>query len=686
MVAPSSQRARRTAASAARDAISTAAARSAALLLEEEQEEEEEEGLRAPGRRASSSPSRRRTTMGKRVSYAEVPIDADEVEPPDEGDERVSGPDDDEEEEDADGEVDEDVLMADATDRQTDDLLETASVSSGDATPTTARRNRRSRAPAAAVVGGGRTGKARRKGKAPTSRTAKAVGMEDGAAAVEDEEDVQVVEEPAGTPVSAANASANGAEITQHKVKGILYDVINDEIEMEEDPRGETKVDTNGRLLGGREYKVWTLTSSDRSDPDRLYALSIDIARTVGFSDSSVMLRRLPMLVKVSMTPPEKEQAIEAGKVSTSMRLRSVTMIPIRNVYKYLGAKIVKDGRYVTDDYYEEAAKEECAENGIEPNSLVPDRPFAVEQDHTDRGGAGERSVGAPFYFPGGPTTHWGGAGWNPWHGAGQGNKRAKLQSQGLTRDNWMWRMAREARDREREIREAGEQRMLDFTQDRLAVFHEQYVAEENTQAARPSTKHEEDTTMTIGTVGPAEQGQQQGLPLAQDVAGLFAHDDAFRQRYRQVTHTPSNVPFDEGQLAGEIRDVGSVIVESRAETASRQGRRPIKLKPGVYRGMYEPHTNVPHVRQDLQPTWASMDKIALLPQVETKRSRFRWDPDYTFASTLTLRRIGPSASAVYSLDYAFETSQDEGRDEVVQRERLVREAVEWERQMSQGV
>lgn len=79
------------------------------------------------------------------------------------------------------------------------------------------------------------------------------------------------------------------------------------------------------------------------------------------------------------------------------------------------------------------------------------------------------------------------------------------------------------------------------------------------------------------------------------------------------------------------------------------------------------------------------MNKIALLPQVETKRSRFRWDPDHTFASTLTLRRIGPSASAVYSLDYAFETAQEEGQDEVAQKERMVREAVEWERQ-TQGV
>lgn len=107
----------------------------------------------------------------------------------------------------------------------------------------------------------------------------------------------------------------------------------------------------------GREYKVWTLKSKDRNDPERLYALSIDVARTVGFADSSFMLRRLPLLVKVQMTASEKEQAVEAGRVSNSLKYRSVTMIPIRNVYKYLGAKIVKgesllerrSGRQLTD-------------------------------------------------------------------------------------------------------------------------------------------------------------------------------------------------------------------------------------------------------------------------------------------------------------------------------------------------
>ncbi|KAJ9092101.1 hypothetical protein QFC21_006967 [Naganishia friedmannii] len=650
MVNPSGQRVRRTAASAARDAISTAARIHSAALLEDEQVERD-----SPSPSSGGGGGRRRTTLGKRVSYAEVPVDAD-----DNGDDLVLG---DEENDEGVDKDDQDVDMDDGT---AIDLDETGSVSSGDATPTTTRTQRRTRAPAA-----GRGGK-RRRGKAKMARSgsARETGTEDdqdhndAANDGDDGEDAQQAAEEAGTPIGA-----DAAEITQHKVKGVLYDVINDEIEMEEDPRGETKVDADGRLLG-----------------DRLYALSIDIARTLGFTDSSVMLRRLPMLVKVSMTPSEKEQAIEAGKVQSSMRLRSVTMIPVRNVYKYLGAKIVKDGRYVTDDYYEEAAREECAENGIEPNSLVPDRPFAVEQDTADRtiGGAygAERSIGAPFYFPGGPTTHWGGAGWNPWHNAGQGNKRAKLHGQGFTRDNWMWKMAQEAKEREREIREARERRMVDFSGERLTVFSEQYAGDEQS-AMKYGNNNTDAATTTNGTTNQQE-AERRTAPLAQDLAGLFQQDDAFRQRYRQATNSQSGT-FDASQLVGGVGDVGSVVVETRAETMARHGQKAIKLKPGVYRGMYEPHTNTPHVRQDLQPTAASMDKVALLPQVETKRSRFRWDPDHTFASTLTLRRIGASASAVYSVDYAFEASPQEDRDEVDQKERMVKEAVEWERQ-TQGL
>jgi hypothetical protein len=42
------------------------------------------------------------------------------------------------------------------------------------------------------------------------------------------------------------------------------------------------------------------------------------------------------------MSDADKEQAADAGRITMSMKSRLVTMIPMRNVFKYLGAKIVK--------------------------------------------------------------------------------------------------------------------------------------------------------------------------------------------------------------------------------------------------------------------------------------------------------------------------------------------------------
>jgi hypothetical protein len=66
MAPPTGQRARRTAASAARDAISNAARLQSAAILEQEQEDNVVQG--------------RRRGLSKRVSYAEIPIDVDDLE------------------------------------------------------------------------------------------------------------------------------------------------------------------------------------------------------------------------------------------------------------------------------------------------------------------------------------------------------------------------------------------------------------------------------------------------------------------------------------------------------------------------------------------------------------------------------------------------------------------------------
>ncbi|GHJ89039.1 hypothetical protein NliqN6_5441 [Naganishia liquefaciens] len=635
-----SQRSRRTAASAARDAISTAARLQSALIAEQERE-------RVGGGRRG---------LSKRVSYVEVPVD--EVDPEGEGSD-VEGS----------GGVEGDVVV----DGQDDvgEELETGSISSEEAIASASRGRVRSR-------GRGRArGKGRVRGKARSAsnsvqRTNEDEEDDEAEAEVDGAEDDDEAAPDGGTP----SRQVNSGKVKYHKVKGVTYEVIDDEIEMEEDPRGEQKIDAKGRLLGGREYKVWTLHSQSEGDPERIYALSIDVARAVGFADSSFLLRRLPLLVKIQMSDADKEQAADAGRITMSMKSRLVTMIPMRNVFKYLGAKIVKNGRYVTDDYYEEVAREECAEKGIEPGTLVPDKPFLVETDSNVLDARQpERSVGAPFYVPGGPTTHWGGAGWNPWYGAGMGNKRARLQGMGLTRDNWMWRMASEAREREKEIRLLREERLQDFAGERLSVYAEQQVGEDTKGASAVKSVEPDQETL------PEDQRPAPLRPIADDTAGIFDRDPAFRKVYRRQT---GSKVFDPALFIAGAINLGQIVVETETETASRKRKRAVPIKAGEYRGFYEPHTNIPHVRQDLQPTRATMEKTALLPQVETKRRRMKWDPEYTFASTMTLRRIGPSAAAIYSLDYAFSGS-DEGAAEIAARERQVREAVEWDRQRQIG-
>src|SRR5262249_26815676 len=61
---------------------------------------------------------------------------------------------------------------------------------------------------------------------------------------------------------------------------GNTLNIVNDEVELPEDPEGEEKIDKNGELKGGREYRVRTFTLLGRGK--RLYMLSTEPARCIG--------------------------------------------------------------------------------------------------------------------------------------------------------------------------------------------------------------------------------------------------------------------------------------------------------------------------------------------------------------------------------------------------------------------
>lgn len=153
---------------------------------------------------------------------------------------------------------------------------------------------------------------------------------------------------------------------------GNTVDVINDEADLPEDPQGEQKVDKNGNLLGGRDYRVRIFTIKGREE--RNYMLSTEPARCTGFRDSYLFFNKHLGLNKIILNDEEKMDLIERDVMPHSYKGRSIGVVTARSVFREFGARIVIGGKKVTDDYYEEAARERGDVEGelADPNDRLP--------------------------------------------------------------------------------------------------------------------------------------------------------------------------------------------------------------------------------------------------------------------------------------------------------------------------
>ncbi|TRM67020.1 chromatin remodelling complex Rsc7/Swp82 subunit-domain-containing protein [Schizophyllum amplum] len=230
------------------------------------------------------------------------------------------------------------------------------------------------------------------------------------------------------------------------KVGGQAYTIDGDEFITEDDPAGETKIDKNGVLLGGRQFKATTFTIPNRH-PSRMYMLAIDAARTSGFRDSLTYFRRNPLAHKLNATQAEKDYLISAGKLGNHLKTRSVTFVTARSAYKLHGARTIVGGRWVVDDYYEARAKAEAAEKGAKPGDPVADPNPPAPAAHLDEaGGLALTSASHPnqtssggIYKTGGPTTIFGSAGLGPFSdGPLNAVRKSLLTRDGATEENWM--------------------------------------------------------------------------------------------------------------------------------------------------------------------------------------------------------------------------------------------------------
>jgi len=154
-----------------------------------------------------------------------------------------------------------------------------------------------------------------------------------------------------------------------------------------------------------RVFKAAPFTVPNRH-PNRVYMLAIDAARTSGFRDSLYYFRRNPLAFKLNVTQAEKEYLIEAGKLGAHRKTRSVTLVTARSAFKLHGSKMVVNGQWVEDDYYEDKALEEVTSKAFNAGDFVglPDPSMYAGANRLDaaggKGGANIQGKGGSFDLP----------------------------------------------------------------------------------------------------------------------------------------------------------------------------------------------------------------------------------------------------------------------------------------------
>ncbi|KAF9323576.1 hypothetical protein BGZ91_003500 [Linnemannia elongata] len=134
-----------------------------------------------------------------------------------------------------------------------------------------------------------------------------------------------------------------------------------EEIEGEIDEVGETKITKDGELLGGRQYRCRSFKLPERGD--RIYMLSMDPARVLGFRDSYLFFLKNPQLVRVNTTVEERQWMIEHGMLMANFKSKLIAVVTARSIFKSFGAKIIKGGKSRVDDYFESNASEDAGDD-----------------------------------------------------------------------------------------------------------------------------------------------------------------------------------------------------------------------------------------------------------------------------------------------------------------------------------
>lgn len=160
--------------------------------------------------------------------------------------------------------------------------------------------------------------------------------------------------------------------------EGNPFNIKDDEVVIDhEDPKGCEKITENGVLLGGRQFRMKTFTLL--GDNPKLFMISTEPARLVGFRDSYLLFKTHRSLFKKVCTNEEKMDLIDRGIIPNSYKGRSVNLVAARSIFREFGAKVIFDGKKVIDDFWEQRAIDhgDIAGDFADPTEMV--RPLIGE-------------------------------------------------------------------------------------------------------------------------------------------------------------------------------------------------------------------------------------------------------------------------------------------------------------------
>lgn len=253
----------------------------------------------------------------------------------------------------------------------------------------------------------------------------------------------------------------------------------------------------------------------------------------------------------------------------------------------HIKSKLIRiDGKWVTDDYNEDEALSKCVENGFTPyatayedeiiaNAVASMQPQGrpAQQGQTDQVQKPALTL-APFYTLGGPTTHFGGNGADPWSEAGLGNKRAKLRGQGVSEEDWMLRTAQDCRRIDRMLAE--------YREERLKVLEGVDATRGWVYAVEKETEKTEEDEGNLRPIRPEMERKRSGLPQEVTFEGMVLDEPPVP---RQIDLLRSD-NVDMEQIAG-----GKIVIQAPEEEDMGSGMWRWGLgewKPGVIRAAYE--------------------------------------------------------------------------------------------------